>query len=122
MKRKTFEIGLVFAFILIGIWVMAQGGKQSDENQKYVYCLVSGNQRPFSTKVSVSVDYGEEKGMWYDPRIRDVETGKVQKFNSMVDAINYMEDQGWDFVDAYAVTVSSQNTYHWLLRKKVTAQ
>lgn len=122
MKRKTLVVGLVFAFISIGIWVMAQGGKQSDETQKNVYCLISGNQRPFSTKVVVSVDYGEEKGMWYDPRIRDEETGKVQKFNSMVDALNYMENQGWDFVDAYAVTVSNQNAYHWLLRKKITAQ
>ena len=49
--------------------------------------------------------------------------GKVQEFNSMVDAMNYMGTLGWEFEQAYVVTVGSgagaSNVYHWLLSKFV---
>ena len=37
------------------------------------------------------------------------------------DAMNYMGKRGWEFEQAYVVTASNQNTYHWLLSKKVTS-
>lgn len=41
----------------------------------------------------------------------------------MVDAMNFMGTLGWEFEQAYVVTVgggtSSQNVYHWLLSKYV---
>lgn len=46
------------------------------------------------------------------------ENGKNIEFNSMVDAMNYFGKQGWEFVQAYAVTMGNQNVYHWLLKKK----
>ena len=38
----------------------------------------------------------------------------------MVDAMNYMGKRGWKFEQAYVVTTSNQNVYHWLLSKEVT--
>ena len=43
----------------------------------------------------------------------------VKKFNSMVDAMNWMGSMGWEFVQAYVVTVGNQNVYHWLLKKNL---
>ena len=37
-------------------------------------------------------------------------------FNSMMDALNFMSKNGFEFVDAYAITSSNQNVYHYLLR------
>ncbi len=37
----------------------------------------------------------------------------------MVDALNYMGKQGWEFMQAYIVTVQNQNVYHYLLKKKI---
>lgn len=81
------------------------------------YCLLLGQTRFLSNKVSVSVDYGEDTKLFEDTRIRN-ENGKVNKFNSMVDALNYMGKDGWVFVDAYAITVGNQNVYHWLLKRE----
>lgn len=41
----------------------------------------------------------------------------------MVDAMNYMGALGWEFQQAYVITVpggfgGNQNVYHWLLRKE----
>ncbi len=37
----------------------------------------------------------------------------------MIDALNYMGEQGWEFVQAYIVTIDQQNVYHWMLKKKI---
>lgn len=52
-------------------------------------------------------------------RMRDEETGKVKNFNSVIDALNYMSEQGWKFVNAYSITHSNQIVYHYLLKREV---
>ena len=90
--------------------------------KKYVYCEIVGEESLFSSKVKVDVDYGQNVSFWsQDRRLRD-ENGKSIKFNSMVDALNYMGEFGWEFVQAYVVTTTytdkkSNNVLHWLLRK-----
>lgn len=85
---------------------------------KYTYCELLGSQKLFSSKLTIRVDYGQEKGWFQDLRIKD-ENGKVETFNSMVDGLNYMGSQGWDCLQAYVVTTNNNNVYHWLQRKKV---
>ena len=90
--------------------------------QSKVYCELLGTQKFLSTKVTVSVDFGQERKFFGDNRMVDAD-GKVQEFNSMVDAMNYMGTLGWEFEQAYVVTVGSgagaSNVYHWLLSKFV---
>ena len=97
----------------------AQAPSDSLKVGKYVYCELVGMQKLLSTKVNVSVDYGEETRLFQDTRMRDEQTGKVRSFNSMVDALNYMGNNGWEFVQAYVVTNGQQNVYRWLLKMKV---
>jgi hypothetical protein len=88
----------------------------------YTYCQLLGYRKFLSTKVNVSIDYGQESTFFQDNRIRDEETGKVKNFNSMVDALNYMGEKGWEFVQAFVVTEGNQNVYHWLLKRKLTEE
>ena len=48
--------------------------------------------------------------------------GKPIKFESMIDALNYMSGQGWRFVDAYAITAGNQNVYHWIMSKTIEGE
>jgi hypothetical protein len=98
--------------------VMAQTNEPNPNESKYVYSELVGTQKFLSTKVTIAVDFGEAKNMWKDNRVKDEITGKVQVFNSMVDALNYMGEDGWEFVQAYIVTIGQQNVYHWLLKKR----
>jgi hypothetical protein len=34
----------------------------------------------------------------------------------MIDALNFMSKNGFEFVNAYAITMGNQNVYHYLLR------
>ena len=38
----------------------------------------------------------------------------------MIDALNFMSKNGYDFVTAYAFAIGNQNVYHYLMRKKNT--
>lgn len=40
----------------------------------------------------------------------------------MVDAMNYMGNFGWKFVQAYAITIGQSNVYHWLLYKDIVEE
>lgn len=74
--------------------------------QREVYAQIRVRPRFLSNKVSIRLDYGQERNFWGgDTRIREEDTGKVKKFNSAVDALNYMSSQGWEFVFAYTLPI-----------------
>jgi prophage tail gpP-like protein len=73
------------------------------------------------TKVTISIDFGQETSFWQQHAQKQLvdAQGREMKFNSMVDAMNYMGSLGWEFEQAYVVTVGQQNVYHWLMSKLV---
>jgi hypothetical protein len=91
------------------------------ENSKYIYCEMVGVQKMLSTKVNIVIDFGEERSLWKgNTAIIDEATGKAQTFNSMVDALNYMGEKGWELAQAYVVTTpQGGGVYHWLLKRKI---
>lgn len=82
------------------------------------HLLIMGTKKFLSTKVMVTLDFGQEtKLMSTKKQIVKDENGKAMTFNSMIDALNFFTKYGYEFVNAYAVTVGNSNVYHWLLRK-----
>ena len=72
-------------------------------------------------KLKCKLILAKKKNVWGNDG-RDIlvgEDGKPIKFNSMVDAMNYMSQFGWKFKSAYFVTVGGSNVIHWLLYKEV---
>lgn len=88
-----------------------------------VYCQIVGTQKFLSNKCTVEVDYGQEKDMWaWKGQSLVDENGEKLVFNSMVDAMNFMGELGWEFQDAYVITVGQQHVYHWLLAKYISEE
>ncbi len=84
------------------------------------YVQIVGTSRLLSNKVTVEIDFGQENSIWTgkDTELRDV-NGKRIIFNSMIDALNFMTRHGYEYVDSYAISIStSQQVYHFLLRRK----
>ncbi|HEX5172087.1 MAG TPA: hypothetical protein VFW11_23075 [Cyclobacteriaceae bacterium] len=102
----------VFILIFLGTTFCTFG----QEAPKFVYCEILGTEKFLSTKVTITVDFGQKMKFFADNRMRD-ETGKPIVFNSMIDALNFMGKQGWEFAQAYAITISNQNVYHYLMKK-----
>jgi hypothetical protein len=127
------KIALIFICVLFTQISFSQVSKNnlaidtSHVKVNYTYCEILGTGGLFSTKVKIDIDYGQEVSFWnQDRRLKD-EQGKSIKFNSMVDALNYMGTLGWEFVQAYVVTSSAglggqQNVYHWLLKRELSKE
>jgi len=96
---------------------------------KRVYAQLSCEGQLFSTKVKVSIDFGQSTS-WLssmsESRLVD-KNGKEIKFNSMIDALNYLTQFGWRFAQAYVVpngsggrdSMSVSGTTYWILYKDV---
>ena len=90
--------------------------------QEKVYCELVGVQGLFTKKFNISVDFGQQSKLFSNEALVD-EKGRAISFNSMVDAMNYMSKHGWEFEQAYIVTLGSDSTashyYHWVLSKVI---
>ena len=85
-----------------------------------VYCSIVGRTLLTGvTKIRISIDMGLNRlGDWSNT-LKD-ENGSDIKFNTMMDALNYMSLKGWSYVDAYTIGDSKQGyVYHFILCKEV---
>jgi len=83
------------------------------------YVQIVGTGKFFSSKVSIQLDFGQETTLFTkskDTQLYDVD-GKKKNFESMVDALNFMAQHGYELDQAYALSVGNQNVYHFLLKK-----
>lgn len=110
--KTIFKIAVLAAALLCSIQAMGQ---------TKVYCELIGNEKLLSNKVTVSVNFGQENKLFSSQSLVD-EKGRPIVFNSMIDAMNKMSELGWEFEQAYVVTIgsgnsTSDNVLHWILSK-----
>lgn len=107
---------LLSLIVLMSVPMFAQENTSNEKTRdSFLYAEILGYSKFFSTKISVTIDFGQNTKLFEDTRLRD-ENGKVINFNSMVDAMNWMGAQGWEFVQAYTASEGDQSVYHWLLK------
>lgn len=113
---------LLSALILIcGITLKAQTVNDvplKDIDVEYVQIV--GTSKLLSTKLTIEIDFGQRTKFFSSGKetiVKDTE-GKAVDFNSMIDALNFMSKNGYDFVSAYTITLGNQNVYHYLLKNK----
>ena len=94
------------------------------QETKTVFAQIMGinkNVLGIGNKLSIEIDFGDENNFWGNDGRNELvdENGKELKFNTMVDAMNFMGERGWIYTDSYVITVGKQNVIHWLLRKEI---
>lgn len=111
MKKLLLFVALAFASLMVN----------AQERPRKVYAELLGESNLMRTKVTISIDFGQEISFWQQHAQKQLvdAQGREMKFNSMVDAMNYMGTLGWEFEQAYVVTVGQQNVYHWLMSKVI---
>lgn len=84
------------------------------------YVQIVGTSKLLSTKLTIQIDFGQRTKLLSSGKetiVKDAD-GKALDFNSMIDALNFMSKNGYEFVTAYAIAIGNQNVYHYLLRSK----
>ncbi|WP_190242700.1 hypothetical protein [Hymenobacter lapidiphilus] len=116
--KKAF---LFITFLFYGLTLQAQTVNDvplKDIDVEYVQIV--GTSKLMSTKLTIEIDFGQKTKFFSSGKetiVKDAD-GKAVDFNSMIDALNFMSKNGYIFVNAYAITVSSQNVFHYLLRSE----
>lgn len=108
-------------FLLV-LMVSSLSAFSQDSTKVEQYCRLVAIGKLFSNRVNIDVDFGDERKFFSDNRLRDEETGRIKKFNTVVDALNYLGSQGWTLINAFPVTEGSSNTYHFYFRKQFNKQ
>ena len=107
--KKAFYLG-VFLFVSFTSF------SQADSSKVEQYCQLIATPKLLSNKVTIEVDFGEERSFWRDNRLKTYE-GTFRKFNSIIDALNFMGKQGWIFINAYPVQYNQTEIYHFGFKK-----
>ena len=92
---------------------------QTDTSKIEQYCQVIATPRLLSNKVTIDIDFGEQKSFWRDERLKSYD-GKLKKFNTIIDALNFMGRDGWIFINAYPVNMGTVEIYHFAFKKLIS--
>ena len=108
--KKVVILGIVLLNSIISV-------SQTDTSSVEQYCQIIATPRLLSNKITIDIDFGEVKGIWRDNRLRDY-SGRIRKFNTVIDALNYMGKDGWTFINAYPVRYGETEIYHFAFKKQ----
>ena len=117
MKQSIATLLFLLAFGLAAQAQTVNGVPIEDIDVEYIQIV--GTSKMMSNKLTIKVDFGQEDKMFSmkDQRLKDAD-GKRVKFNSMIDALNFFAESGYEFVNAYAIDTGNRNVYHYMLRRK----
>ena len=104
--------------LVIALSASIAAAAQTDTSKIEQYCQVIATPRLLSNKVTIDIDFGEQKSYWRDERLKTYD-GKLKKFNTIIDALNFMGKEGWLFINAYPVTMGTTQIYHFAFKKLI---
>lgn len=90
----------------------------ADIDAEYIQ-LIAGKWPLLSSKTTVNIDFGQPAQLLSNKHtvIKDKD-GKKVIFNSMIEALNFMTKNGYEFVQAYVMQEGDNSYCHYLMRRK----
>lgn len=112
-----FNMKKFILFVLFTLFVFSV-----ESQTRRFYCEVKGIEKSLTSGLKIIFDFGESTSynIWGDlsSKLKFVdEKGKEIKFNSMIDAANYMVEKGWTFQQAYSSLYGGSPIIHWIFYK-----
>ena len=120
-KALVLAILILLSFNVVLSQIFVNGVDISKEDIEF--CEIVGYNGPIlGKKVIITIGYGAKYDILKEQKITD-ENNKKIVFNSMIDALNFMNKMGWEYIDNYAVSSfwlggGKGMVLHYLLRKK----
>ena len=107
---------LLFILLLSPIFLFAQSNPETNKTPDK-YCMVVAAPKTFGG-LKITLDYGQDQSTYTAFQLK--ETGTFAGFKSVVEALNYMSQQGWEFVNSYSVPFGGSKDFvlHYVFRRK----
>lgn len=83
------------------------------------YIQIIGEPKMLSDKINLVVDYGQERKRLYSkPMMLLDAANKEMEFNSMIDALNFMNRNGYELVESFGVNKEYPYPQHLMRKRK----
>lgn len=105
---------VVLVFLSSAFMISNVKAEEPVPKQKPIYCEIIGRANPAYIKDGVIFDIGQKTSAVRYNWIKDAE-GKNMKFGSMIEALNYVSQFGWEFVQAYT-SAEDNGATHYILK------
>ena len=90
------------------------------EHQKIeIYCDLMSRKKFLGTEEVLTINYGDRDSLWIDEKMYNKISKKITKYNSIIDALNYMGSEGWETLRTYSTSHNSYTVEHYVLKKEV---
>ena len=113
---KNITIFIVFLAFSISVKSQHVFVNDVDINELDIeYCELRVGQPLNPLKVKIYVDYGQA----FSIKRQNIMTPdkKVIRFNSAVHALNFMDQNGWDYIEQVAVQTSEATSFKYVMKK-----
>lgn len=124
MKKLLFLFAIICYFLNSGNVAFSQSTEHADSIKVYAQIIgTNNNVLKIGTKLTIELDFGlSHHNLVYDGRDQLVdENGKKIKFNSLVDAMNYMSNLGWKLESTYTYIINRYPVVYWVISKYIKA-
>ncbi len=98
--KKIISFALILTALVFTTSAFGQTHADSSKTSRYIYCELTVSAKAFVPSLDIKTDFGVAKE-GESSIMKDPKTGKQREFTSMIDALNYMSENGWDLVAAY---------------------
>ena len=93
-----------------------------ENNTIEVFCDLISTKKFLGTKETININYGTRDSLWQDEKIYTLIASELKKYNSIVDALNYMGNEGWKTISSYSTSHNSYIVEHFILKKEIQKQ
>lgn len=118
MKKILITFTLLFSLVSFGQTI--NGVAIKDLNVQYLQIV--GTSKFMSSKLNIRIDIGQKIKLMSSNSdtagIKDA-NGEVLIFNSIIDALNFMSANGYEFVTSNILVEGEQNVYYYLMKKRI---
>lgn len=90
------------------------------ENEKIeVFCDLVSSKKFLGTAHAITINYGNRDSLWLDQKIQTLTASELTKYSSIIDALNYMGNEGWKTISSYSTSYNSYIVEHYILKKEI---
>ena len=94
--------------------------KISYENKNIeIFCDLISTRKFLGTKENISINYGNRDSLWTSDKMFTLIPSDLKKYNSVIDALNYMASEGWKEISSYSTSNNSYIVKHYVLKKEI---
>lgn len=117
MKKLFILVSIMVLFVFSGYAEVVVNGVDINK-EDITFCQLVAKSKLLSTKISITVDYGQKKKLLGKAQKIRGGDGKPKSFYSVIDALNFMAKNGWEHVDSYFLSSGKSHVLHFLFKKK----